>query len=132
MKLGNTFAGLGLNAKPSFEDDGEPADGDNDCFSLGNYDEEDIEDPNAPYPQMKPVMKHKYKVGEKEYMVRQCCELMPPVIRSQLTVLLATGGYYQFAINHKGGGMLSGPMLNWYSKMANYISHNWKESRIPG
>jgi hypothetical protein len=70
MRLGATFAGLGLNAKPKFDDDGQPADGDNECWSITHYDEEDEEDPNAEFPQMKPVKDQKYKVGGKEYMVR--------------------------------------------------------------
>ena len=69
MRLGAAFNGLGLNAKPKYEDDGDPAEGDNDCFSITHYDEEDVIDPDADWPQMKPVKEQKYKVEEKEYMV---------------------------------------------------------------
>jgi hypothetical protein len=71
MRLGATFTGLGLNAKPMFDDEDDPAGGDNECFSINHYDENDVEDPDAEFLQMKPVKDQKYKVGEKEYLVRR-------------------------------------------------------------
>jgi hypothetical protein len=69
MRLGDTFTGLGLNARPRWDDNGNPAGGDNDCFSLTHYDKKDVKDPNAEWPQMKPVTEQKYTVDGKKYMV---------------------------------------------------------------
>jgi hypothetical protein len=69
MRLSAAFQGLGLNAKPRYDDDGEPANGDNDCFSITHYDKENYADPQAEWPQMMPLLKQKYFVDGKEYTV---------------------------------------------------------------
>lgn len=66
----NAFAGLGLDAKPAYEDDGDPADGHNECLSITHYDEDDYVDPDAEWPQMRAVRDQKYTVDKKEYLVR--------------------------------------------------------------
>lgn len=67
--LKKAFTGLGLNAKPAYDDDGEPADGHNECFSVTHYSVHDYVDPNAEFPQMKPTKDQKYMVDKKQYMV---------------------------------------------------------------
>jgi hypothetical protein len=73
MRLAKVFKGLGLNAKPKYEDDGDPAGGDNDCFSITHFDKNDSkedEDENEDeFPQMKPVYEQKYNVNGNEYTV---------------------------------------------------------------
>jgi hypothetical protein len=69
MRLAAAFNGLGLNAKSRYDDEGNPGEGDNDCFSITHYDKEDVKDPNAEWPDMKPVTEQKYQVGEKVYLV---------------------------------------------------------------
>jgi hypothetical protein len=59
------FEVLRMNAKPRYDDESDPADGGNDCFSIGHYDKEDYVDPDAEWPAMKPVTQQKFKVGEK-------------------------------------------------------------------
>ncbi|KAF1915304.1 hypothetical protein BDU57DRAFT_476936 [Ampelomyces quisqualis] len=113
MRLGNAFKGLGLNAKSKYEDDGDPADGDNECFSITHYDKENAKDPDAEWPQMKPVTEQKYKVNGKEFM--------------------STGAYYEFAINNKGGGIIG---KNLQSPVVAVIDReNWgrkaAESELP-
>jgi hypothetical protein len=70
MRLTNVFQGLGLNTQPRFQDDGQPAGGDNDCLTIEHYDAKDYIDPSADKKKMKPYAEQKYKVGEKEYKVR--------------------------------------------------------------
>jgi len=106
MRLTAAFEGLGMNAKPRYDDEGNPADGDNDCFSIAHYDKEDYVDPNDEWPAMKPVIHQKYKVGDKEYTVSAGfvrITLLPFADNS----LKATGAYYEFAVNLKGGGTLA-------------------------
>lgn len=72
MRLGMAFKGLGLNAKRKYEDDGDPAGGDNDCLSITHFDKNDTEeddDDDDEFPQMKPVDEQKYNVNGKEYTV---------------------------------------------------------------
>ena len=58
-RLGTAFNALGLNAKPRYQDDGNLADGDNECFSITHQDKID----------KTPVNKQKYKVDGKQYAV---------------------------------------------------------------
>ncbi|KAH9865863.1 hypothetical protein J1614_009450 [Plenodomus biglobosus] len=85
--LKNAFEGQGLNADPAFDDDGDPQDGHNECISITHFDENDVEDVHAPWPQMKPVKDQHYKVRGKEYT--------------------ATGGYYQFSMNRIDGAIVA-------------------------
>jgi hypothetical protein len=86
MGLENAFESQGLNAKPAFDDDGNPLDGHNSCVALTHYNSDD-EDDEADFPQMKPVTEQKYIVDGKEYM--------------------ATGAYYQFAVNRVDGAIIA-------------------------
>jgi hypothetical protein len=69
MRLAAAFNGLGLNAKSRYDDEGNPDEGDNYCLSITHYDKENVQDPDAEWPEMKPVTEQKYQVGEKVYTV---------------------------------------------------------------
>jgi hypothetical protein len=92
MRLSATFNGLGLNAKSRYDDEGNPSNGDNDCSSITHYDKEDVKDPNAEWPDMRPVREQKYKVGEKEYTVSIFSSAPRPVL--QVTDRLIPSGYW--------------------------------------
>jgi hypothetical protein len=92
MRLGAAFNGLGLNAKSRYDDEGNPTDGDNDCFSIIHYDKEDVKDPNAEWPDMKPIREQKYKVGEKEYTVSKFSSALRLML--QVTDRLTPPGYW--------------------------------------
>lgn len=83
------FGHLGINPYPMYDEKGNRLkDGENECIAVFH------EDPNDE----KPVMEQKYKVNEKEYMVR--------LGKGSCTALLtekATGAHYNFALNVKGG-----------------------------
>ena len=68
MGLKAAFEGQGLNAKPTFDDDGNFVGGHNGCFSAQHYDHAD-EDENDEWGQMKPVLEQKYHVDGREYTV---------------------------------------------------------------
>ncbi|KAH7388645.1 hypothetical protein BKA66DRAFT_511037 [Pyrenochaeta sp. MPI-SDFR-AT-0127] len=95
-KLEVAFKGLGLNARAKYEWDDEkdvykPGDGHNDCISVIHYNENDYEDPKPEdhkdkEPEMKNIVKQKYKVKDKEYT--------------------ATGGFFEFAMNKVEGAII--------------------------
>jgi hypothetical protein len=74
MRLGAAFNGLGLNAESRYDDESNPGDGDNDCFSITHYDKNNVKDPDADWPDMKPVKEQTYWVSEKEYTLSTLLE----------------------------------------------------------
>ncbi|KAH7080614.1 hypothetical protein BKA63DRAFT_563290 [Paraphoma chrysanthemicola] len=101
MRLTNVFQGLGLNGKPMWSDEGQPAGGDNVCANIEHINSYDFIDPTADKKIKKAPKLQKYKVGEKEFS--------------------ATGAFFEFAWNFNGGAIigknLEGPAVaakwNW-------------------
>lgn len=75
--LKQSFLAQGLNARPAFDDDGKPADGHNECFSLKHFADRDS----------RLYQDQKYYVNGKEYS--------------------ATGAFYQFAMNRVDGAIIA-------------------------
>ena len=67
--LKDAFNGLGLDGRPLWDEDGEKADGDNDCYALHHWEMESA-DPNDPWAEMMPILEQKYQVNGKDYTVR--------------------------------------------------------------
>jgi hypothetical protein len=70
MGLKTTFEGLGLNSQSKYDDEGDPQEGSNDCFSIQHYDEMWVADPDDPWGETIPIKDQKYNVDGKEYTVR--------------------------------------------------------------
>lgn len=68
MGLKTAFEALGLDARPRYDDEGNPQEGANDCLAIQHYDQNRA-DPDDEWGQMIPVMEQKYYVGGKQYMV---------------------------------------------------------------
>ncbi|KAF2032516.1 hypothetical protein EK21DRAFT_109896 [Setomelanomma holmii] len=107
QQLKDAFAGVGLNAKPKTNDEGSPADGDNDCIGATHYNEKDWEDLEAEVPVPKEAKDQKYKVGDKEYT--------------------ATKGFYWCGYNTKDGAIIAKNL----ESPATGAFYEWEPSRTP-
>ncbi|KAF2856423.1 hypothetical protein T440DRAFT_439477 [Plenodomus tracheiphilus IPT5] len=108
--LKQAFEGQGLNAYPAFEDDGDEMDGHNECISMTHYDADDIEDPNADPPEMRPIKDQHYQVGGKQYT--------------------ATGAFYEFSLNQIDGAIVA---KNLNSPITAVVgSRSWGRKASPG
>ncbi|KAI8936195.1 hypothetical protein NX059_006626 [Plenodomus lindquistii] len=125
--LAIAFAGMGLNAFPAINDEGDPAGGNNECISITHYDENDVIDPNDEWGQMKDVKDQHYTVDGKQYTVNW---VRFEVQNSTDAVTQATGGFNQFSMNRIDGAII-GKNIN--SPASSVVSGaGWGRKANPG